>query len=142
MAFDPATVVSTISAAIGLAKELNSIDKAMDQATWKLKVADLTSALADAKMGAIELKEALDQRDKEIARLTKAFEFKGETIEKHNMLYEKRNGRPVGMPFCPRCLQVDGRFMKLTPLRKEGRPSQCPQCKTEYDRQEEYLSGD
>ena len=45
-----------MSAAIGLAKELVGINKAVDEATWKLKTAELTSALADAKMGVTEQK--------------------------------------------------------------------------------------
>jgi hypothetical protein len=142
VAIDPATVISTISAAINFARELNSINKTVDEATWRLKVAELTGALADAKLGATELKDLIDERDKEIARLTKAFAFRGETIEKHNMVYEKRGDRAVGMPFCPRCMEVDGRFIKLTNLMKPGRPTQCPQCKSDFDHQTEYLPPD
>jgi len=47
----PTEVITSMSAAIGLAKELVGINKAVDEATWKLKTAELTSALADAKNG-------------------------------------------------------------------------------------------
>src|SRR5262245_39716459 len=53
-------------------------------------ISDLTFAHAGAKMGAIELKEALSERDNEIGRLTKAFEFKAKTTEKHDMLFRWR----------------------------------------------------
>lgn len=137
---DLGQVIGSITAAIGLAKELVAVDKAVDQAQWKLKLAELTSALADTKVGVVDLKEEIDSRDKEIERLKLAFAFQGETIKKHNMIYEmQEGGDPVGMPFCPRCLAVDGRYINLTGLEKPGRPAQCPQCKSDFDRQSEYL---
>jgi hypothetical protein len=136
-------VLSSITAAIGLAKELVDVDKAIDRAQWKLKLADLTSALADAKVGVVELKDEIEVRDKEIARLKKSFEFQGSTIKKHDMVYEAQgSGEPVGMPFCPRCLNVDGRHIKLTALQKPGRPTQCPECKSDFDQQSEYIARD
>ncbi|WP_428513294.1 hypothetical protein [Roseovarius sp.] len=55
--------------AIDLAKDLREIDKSVDEATFKLKLADLTSALADtqvalsdAKLRISELEEALKNR--------------------------------------------------------------------------------
>jgi hypothetical protein len=136
-------IFGSITAAIGLAKELVDVNKAVDQAQWKLKLAELTSVLADTKMGVSELKDEIDQRDKEISRLKAAFEFQGKTIKKHDMIYEMQDsGDPVGLPFCPRCLTVDGRYIKLTNLQKPGRPTQCPQCKSDYDRQNEYWAKD
>lgn len=136
---DAASVLTTITGAINLVRELRFADKAIDEAAWKLKVADLTSALADAKLGVTELRDELEARDNEITRLTKAFAFRGETVERHNMTYEARDGQPVGMPFCPRCIEVDGRFIKLTSLMKPGRPTQCPQCKSDYAYQSEFF---
>jgi hypothetical protein len=56
---NPTEVIASMSAAIGLAKELVGINKAVDEATWKLKTAELTSALADAKMGVTERRRLL-----------------------------------------------------------------------------------
>jgi rubrerythrin len=91
-------------------------------------------------MALIEANQELAARDTEIDRLKRAFAFRSETIEKHNMLYEKYKDRAVGMPFCPRCLEVDGRYIKLTFLQKEGKPTRCPQCKSDYERQTEYVA--
>lgn len=116
MPIDPASVLTTISSAIKLVRELRYADKAIDEAQWKLKVADLTTALADTKMGVTELKDEIEVRDSEIARLKESFAFRGQTIERHNMTYEMRYGNPVGMPFCPRCLTVDGRYISSSRL--------------------------
>jgi hypothetical protein len=136
---DPATVISSITTAIGFAKELIAVDKAVDEAVWKLKLAELTSALAEAKLGVVELNELVSARDSEIERLKKAFEFQGKTIKIHDMVYEaQENGKPVGMPFCPRCLAIDGRHIKLAEIEKPGRPAQCPQCKSDFVHQSRY----
>ena len=42
--------------AIDIAKELRSIDRSLDEATYKLKLADLTSALADTQLALAEAK--------------------------------------------------------------------------------------
>ena len=138
-AFDPASVITTITAAIKLVGEIRDAGKAIDEAQLKLKLAEVTSALADAKMGAVDFKEQIDGRDKEISRLKLMFALKAETVEANNMTYVALNGKPVGMPLCPRCLQMDGVMMRLTALQKEGKPAQCPQCKSDYERQTEYL---
>ncbi len=137
---DVAALISSATAALGFAKELIEVDRAVDQAQWKLKLAELTSALADLKVGALELKSEIDARDKEIVRLRDAFKFRGQTIKKHDQIYEMWEGRPVGMPFCPRCLAEDGFHMKLTSLAQPGRPTQCPRCKSMYGRPTEYLA--
>jgi hypothetical protein len=139
MAFDPASVISTISAAIKLVGEIRDAGKAIDEAALKLKIADVTSALADAKLGAVELKEQLDNQGREIGRLKAAFAFKGETVEKNNMTYRAKDGRPIGMPYCPRCIAADGFYIQLTALETPGKPARCPQCKSDYGRQTEYL---
>jgi len=137
---DPATVISTISAAIGFARELNQVGRTLDEVQWKLKIAELTSALADAKVAATELKDEIEARDRQIAELKAAFAFHGETIERHGYRYEARDGKPIGYPFCPRCIAVEGRFIRMTNLEKVGRPGKCPHCQADYERLTQYLS--
>jgi hypothetical protein len=138
---DPASVLASITGAINLVRELRNADKAIDEAQWKLKVADLVGDLADAKTGVVELRDEIEARDNEIARLKEAFAFRGQTVEINNMIYETRDGHAVGMPFCPRCLTVDARYIKLTSvLMTKGTLSpQCPQCKANYPAQKEYF---
>jgi len=47
---DIMTALATASQAIKLTQDLRGIDKAMDAAEFKLKIADLTSVLSDIKM--------------------------------------------------------------------------------------------
>jgi hypothetical protein len=131
--------LTVLSKTIELTKGLRDIDHKIEMAELKAKAADIYSAMADLKMALVDARDEIEEKDKEIARLKKAFGFKGKTVERHNMLYEERDGNPVGMPFCPRRMDVDGRFIKLTALIEYGKPSQCPQCKSKYDRQTEYF---
>jgi hypothetical protein len=139
---DIANILGSISSAIAVTKELVQIDKAFDEAQWKLKLAELTTALADAKIGLAELRDEIQARDAEIAKLQKAFAFQGECIRVGDDIYEQRDGKPVGMPFCPRCHGVDGVFVKLVETIEQGRPAKCPNCKGNLGRKGRYLYPD
>jgi hypothetical protein len=52
-----AEVAGAVTAAIGLSKELIGVDKALHEAEFKLKIAELTSALAGAKIGLAEVED-------------------------------------------------------------------------------------
>lgn len=47
---DLMTGLSAVSTAFGIVKDLRDVEKGYDEAAFKLKLAELTSALADAKM--------------------------------------------------------------------------------------------
>jgi hypothetical protein len=133
---DVPLVLTTLTSAMGLAKQFVEIDKTMDGAERKLKVAELSSALADAKVGITELQEEVKAREQEIDRLKRAFAAREQDMTTYrSFTYKKgKRGQPVGMPMCPRCIEMDGRFMTLQ--RRQGRhgDSFCPACETEYSR--------
>ena len=54
-----------------LFRSLREIDKSVDEATFKLKLADLTSALADTKVALSDAKLSLQDKDEEIVRLAR-----------------------------------------------------------------------
>ncbi|MDO6457020.1 hypothetical protein Q4560_11500 [Celeribacter halophilus] len=53
---DILTGLSAATQAIGIAKELRDIDRSVDEASFKLKLADLTEALADTKIALADAK--------------------------------------------------------------------------------------
>ncbi|MGJ4903312.1 hypothetical protein ACQR0V_17235 [Bradyrhizobium sp. HKCCYLS2058] len=124
---------AALTAAIGFSKELLNLNKALTEAEFKLKIADLTSALATAKIAVADFQDELRQKDAEISALKKAFEFKQDLIEQRGFKYRKNaEGNPTGSAFCPRCEQNKGRFYQLTVVHKPGMPYACPECKAEY----------
>jgi hypothetical protein len=86
---DVAGLLSTLSAAIKFAGELNEAGKLLDHAEWKLKVADLKSTLADAKIAVVEFKDTIDAREKEIERLKTNFRLREDCVRYEPFLYAK-----------------------------------------------------
>jgi hypothetical protein len=133
---DWALALSTASQAIKLANDLRSIDKEVSQAELKLKVADLTGALADLKMTLTEAKGDAAQKDAEIIRLkTLQRRVAEDTVELYGYRYRKRtDGKEggAGNPFCNVCLQKSGLLIETTDVHEPGRPIQCPNCKAKY----------
>jgi hypothetical protein len=128
------TIAIATKAIEGL-KLLRGLEKTFDEASFKMQIADITSNLADLKIALVEAKSEAAEKDAEISRLKSEFAFRAEnTIEWHGFRYEKsRDGKPQGMPFCNRCEEVDGRFIRIAPTRsKEGNKSVCPECKSDF----------
>lgn len=123
--------LAAVSSALTVVRELRSIDAQYDVAEFKLKVAELAGALADAKLALLEAQTNLAQAEAEIKRVREAFAFRGELISVKGYRYEAVDGEPVNYPYCPRCDGVDGRLVRLT--RNGGwNEGQCPQCKSHY----------
>jgi DNA repair exonuclease SbcCD ATPase subunit len=55
--------LSALSHALGIAKELREIDKGVDEAGFKLRIAELQTSLADAKIALSDAKVAISDRD-------------------------------------------------------------------------------
>ncbi len=65
-------IISGIAAAtqaMNLVKEIRSIDRSVDEATFKLKLAELTEALADTKIALSEAREEVAAKNSEIRSL-------------------------------------------------------------------------
>jgi hypothetical protein len=124
--------IATSTKAIEGLKLLMSLEKTFDEASFKLRIADITSNLADLKIALTEAKSEAADKDAEILRLKKEFAFSGEnTIMAYGFRYEKSSrGDAQGLPFCPRCEKVDGRLINLA--RTIGRNATCPQCKADF----------
>ncbi len=94
---DIMTALATASQAIKLTQDLRGIDKALNEAEFKLKIADLTGALADLKMALTDAKDELVSKDAEIATLKEQFKRSAETIEIAGFKYDKTgDGKPKG----------------------------------------------
>ncbi len=130
---DIAGTIGAVASALTVVKELRDIDAQLDQATLKLKVPELTSALADAKLGLSEVSEQIRDKDRQIAGLKKDLRFRVEgLVEYRGFRYASAEGTPVGAPFCPICEQ-EHRFVRLvTLLREPGHPAGCPHCRAQF----------
>jgi hypothetical protein len=128
---DIMTALATASQALKLAQDLRGIDKAMDAAEYKLKIADLTVALSDIKLALTDAKGELASKDAEIEKLTKALRRVADLVEYQGYKYDKTDdGKPKGAPYCPVCEQQKGMLIHIA---KVLHAKQCPSCKGFFD---------
>lgn len=126
--------LSSISTALTIVKQLNEIDARVDEATFKLKIAEITSSLADTKIRLVEAAEEISEKEAEIKSLKLAMSFKAEsTTRLKGFTYEcNEDGTPKGAPFCPAC-ESNGTMLRLVHyISERGMPWKCAKCKSDY----------
>jgi DNA-directed RNA polymerase subunit M/transcription elongation factor TFIIS len=128
--------ISAVSAALGLVKELRAIDAQFDKAELKLKIAELTEALSDAKLGLIDVAEELKAKDGLIAGLRERLEFReAKLVDTGKFRYfADEAGKATGVPICPVC-EKKGLHLVLAQDRSKGSGGVtyvCPSCKANY----------
>ena len=83
--------LSAASTAISIAKDLREIDRSVDEASYKLKLAELTAALADTKLALTEARQKMSELETALATATegevcpicKTGRLKVTSVEKH-----------------------------------------------------------
>ncbi|MDX8436593.1 hypothetical protein RFN25_24515 [Mesorhizobium abyssinicae] len=66
---DIMTALATVSQSIKIAKDLRDLERDLDSASYKAKMAELYTHLADIKMALSDAKEALHDKDREVQKL-------------------------------------------------------------------------
>lgn len=119
--------------ALDIAKALKNVEKNYDDATFKIQIIDLISALTDARLALAEAKEEMAARDHEIERLKNAFAVKGELVKGDGdyRYFVSGDGLPSGYPICPSCDQVEGRIIQLK-QKVHYYIGSCPSCDKEF----------
>ena len=130
---DFVTALATAGNAIKLVGDLRGIQKAFDEAEWKLKIAELNGVLADLKNTLVDAKQELAAKDEELKLLGDNFLVLKETVEVSGFRFDKKpDGTPIGHAYCPVCMQKEGYMFHLTQSMKPGRLDMCPSCKAEF----------
>jgi hypothetical protein len=97
-----------------------------------LKLAELMGALAEAKMGIADLRTGIEEKDAEIARLTKALANQSEL--RHDGSFYFKIGDST--PFCPRCWEVNSLCVHVSPEVWDSKTGyylrECPECESRY----------
>src|SRR5688572_28122120 len=97
---DFATTLTVLGHALNVVKGLNQIDREFDKAELKMKVAELSGALATAQITLAEAQREAADKDAEIGRLKASFRAKQDLVEHHGNHYRKRpDGTPQGPPY-------------------------------------------
>lgn len=128
-----AAFLTSIKTAANIAKAIKEAGISLEKAEVKFKMAELIEALADAKIHAAEIQEVLQEKDRVISELGKAFELKSKLTRSGDAYYEiDEHGNPIGDPFCSHCWEVHHKAVHVNYDFQKFSKS-CPACKTRYD---------
>jgi hypothetical protein len=129
---DLMTAIATMTKAMEALKIIREIDKDFDAATYKARIAELMSSIADGKMALLEAKEAIENLNSELASAKRLLVFReNSTIRARGFTYERfEDGTISHLPFCPKC-ELSGQFARIIPGLNVHH-AQCCNCHTDY----------
>lgn len=117
-----AEYIAGIKTAIELAKAVKVATDSLDNAQVKLQMAELISALADAKLEAAENAERIAKLEAKIhARDTLNYE--------QGLYYRVLDSENKDGPFCPTCHDSEMKEIRLRPVRGDGYNWHCNVCR-------------
>ena len=122
--------VASIQAAISTVGKLRELAKKLEEADFKMLLADLSNELADAKIEAAELKTQLAKAIEERSRLEDVLNTRrSSTPVLHDDAYKFEGEEGL---FCTACFDANDKKVRVTPLsgpfRTFGKWT-CPVCK-------------
>lgn len=106
------TVLASIKSATEIAKVFKDSDVSFEKAEFKLKLADLISALADARIEVTEIQQLLIEKDAEIRELKENLSVK-EKVTWEEPSYWLINGENKDGPFCQQCYDKNKELIRL-----------------------------
>jgi len=118
------TALSSLKTATEIAKLIKNSDNSLEQAESKLKLADLISALADAKIQMTEIQQVLLEKDDEIKALNQKLNTK-EKLQWEQPYYWRIDGNQKEGPFCQQCYDKNHELIRL-----QGSNNGYWECKT------------
>ena len=132
--------IAAISGALGalktateVVKVIRDLDTTLQTADLKLKIADLTDALANAKLAIVEIQDELGARECEIQRLNDALRTKEDVVRYQDAYYKKNHaGVATGDPFCSYCFELMHTLVHINQSPKDRSQSNCPNCKNVF----------
>lgn len=117
-----------LKTAIDIAKGFRDSDVTYEKAEVKLKLAEMMSALADAKMSIADTAEIIENKDKEIKSLREALDAKKGLIRKNELYYETdASGNVTGDPYCGKCWEIDHEQVHVL-MHHYRKHWTCPNC--------------
>lgn len=122
-------MLSSIKTATDIAKFIKESDATLERAEFKLKLAELVSALADTKIQASEIKEILLEKDSIIKELKNRFSIRNK-LEWEQPYYWLIEGDQKDGPYCQNCYDSKAQLIRL-----QGNDNgywECAACKNKY----------
>lgn len=126
---DIMTGLSAISETLKISKELRAVDSRIEQAEWKLKIADMVDKLLEAKEALIDAKETQIDLKKEIEALKLAAETANLLEDDNGLLFDlDEKGNRIGNPYCNQCYIKEQKKFRLIYRSRADFPYFCHNC--------------
>jgi len=129
---DIMTGLSAISETLKISKKLRAVDKKIDEAEWKLRLADVIDGLLEAKEALQNAKERERELLHKIEEMGDKLNKKGKFEDEDGLLYEvDKKGVRFGKPYCNLCFVRDDKLYRLryTPAEAEYSANyRCENC--------------
>jgi len=115
-----------IKSATEIAKVIKDSGTSLEQAEFKLQLADLISALADAKIEIANIREAISEKEAQINELNQKLELKENIVWKKPYYFVVKDDKQDG-PYCQKCYDS-----KQLLIRLQGEEGwwKCHECKS------------
>lgn len=134
-------VLAGLKTATDIAKALREMDVTFEKAEAKLQLAELMSALADAKISAADTQLLIEEKEQTIRELRSALKRTATVVRHGDAYYETDvDGMPDGAPYCSRCWEVGHQLVHVHADRLH-KQSICPECKSTVNFQWPLKSG-
>lgn len=130
-----ADALTSVNAAIQIAKAIKDASGAIEKAHLKLQMAEVIGALAEAKIALAESMDEARGKQSEITDLLQALRNKANVKRALDAYYETdQDGQPAGDPYCSHCWETSYKLIHLTSAHRGEMETQCPSCKAKYPR--------
>jgi len=124
--------ISAASEALKLIKDLRGIDRQLDVAELKLRLADLVDNLLEAKEALQDAKQERSELIDQIDALNAAMHQHAKMVDENGLLFElDKNGNRAGEPFCNQCFVRENKLYRLIQSKwNQGPRYDCKNCNT------------
>lgn len=123
--------LSAVGKGLDIVKALRELEGQVNDSTFKYQIAELYTALADAKIALADAREEIAKRDSEIAHLKAVQDSKMPVVNHHGYNFGiDEDGDSIGRPYCPVCERKDGSQIQIT--RGVSSHDLCPRCHAIY----------
>jgi hypothetical protein len=107
-----ASIFTSVKAATDIAKFVRDSDFSLEKAEGKLKLAELVSALADVKLQAVDIQQALTDRDEKIRGLEAALKLRSDLVWREPC-YWLATAEGIEEPYCQSCYDSISKLSRL-----------------------------
>lgn len=125
------TILSSIKTASDIAKLIKDSGTSLEQAEMKLKLADLISALADAKIEVATVQGTLTEKDVEIKELKQKLSVR-DAVHYRAPFYWSLTAEGEDGPYCQKCYDVEGRLVRLQKSVNRENVWSCRACRSDF----------